>query len=40
MRKSGRLAILRDIFEFEIAKVDRNFYLRLAESKYWADEKS
>lgn len=39
MRKSGRLAILRDIFEFEIAKVDRNFYLRLAESKYWADEK-
>lgn len=38
-RKKIRLQLLREIFEDEIRKVDPLFYERLAESKYWQDEK-
>ena len=38
-RKAMRLQILREIFEDEIKKVDKNFYERLDESKFWAEDK-
>lgn len=38
-RKGMRLQILREIFEDEIKKVDKNFYERLDESKFWAEDK-
>lgn len=38
-RKRMRLQLLREIFEEEISKVDKNFYLRLDESKYWEEDK-
>ena len=38
-RKGMRLQILREIFEDEIKKVDKDFYDRLDESKFWAEDK-
>lgn len=38
-RKAFRLKLLRELFAEEISKVDPAFYLRLDESKYWADDK-
>lgn len=39
-RKKAREGILREIFSSEIEKVDRTFYERLKESKYYLDDKS
>lgn len=38
-RKGMRLQILREIFEDEINKIDKDFYDRLDESKFWAEDK-
>ena len=38
-RKGMRLQILRESFEDEIKKVDKDFYERLDESKFWAEDK-
>lgn len=38
-RRSQRLQLLRELFEEEINKVDKNFYLRLEESKFYREDK-
>lgn len=38
-RRAFRQALLRELFQGEISKVDPAFYLRLDESKFWEDDK-
>lgn len=39
-RRRYRLKLLRNLFEEEINKIDKRFFDRLDESKYWLDDKS
>lgn len=39
-RARQRLALLREFFSEEITKADPGFYLRLEESRFWAEDKS
>ena len=38
-RKKWRLKLLHELFAEEIDHIDPNFFMRLAESKYWEDDK-
>ncbi|MGX7071636.1 type II CRISPR RNA-guided endonuclease Cas9 [Helcococcus kunzii] len=39
IRKSLRKQLLRELFEEEINAIDKDFFLRLDESKYWLEDK-
>ncbi len=39
-RRLQRLLLLQELFAEKISEVDPGFYLRLKESKYWADDKT
>ena len=38
-RKKARLQLLREIFEEEVEKIDKGFFNRMDESKYWLQDK-
>src|SRR5690606_33744495 len=38
-RKKARIQLLREIFEDEISGIDKDFYKRLDESRYWELDK-
>lgn len=39
-RRQARINILQELFAEEIAKIDKNFFVRLKESALWTDDKS